>query len=75
MPATNRNRTGGLSRGNLFDTNIKSSAIDSDIFTDQDLLTAGADGDLLLVLDVSEDPDVIKYVTRSNLLGGYPTLS
>ena len=75
MPATNRNRTGGLSRGNLFDTNIKSSAIDSDIFTDKDLLAAGADGDLLLVLDVSDDPDVIKYVTRSNLLGGYPTLS
>ena len=75
MPATNRNRTGGLSRGNLFDTNIKSSAIDSDIFTDQTLLTAGADGDLLLVLDVSEDPDVIKYITRSNMLSGYPSLT
>ena len=74
MPIRNRN-LGGLHRGTLFDTNLPASAIDEDIFTDQTLLEAGADGDLLLVLDVSEDPDAIKYITRSNMLSGYPSLT
>jgi cytoskeletal protein CcmA (bactofilin family) len=63
-------RSGGLSKGNLFDTNIKATSIDEDIFSDQTLLdAAAADGDLILLLDVSEDPDKIKYITRTNLLG------
>ena len=75
MPASNRMRGRGLSRGNLFDTNIKATSIDEDIFTDQTLLDAAADGDLMLTLDVSETPDVIKYMTRSTMLGGYPALT
>ena len=68
MPS--RHRSGGLSKGNLFDTNVKATSIDEDIFSDQTLLdAAAADGDLVLVLDVSEDPDKIKYVTKTNLLG------
>jgi len=63
-------RSGGLHKGNLFDTNVKATSIDEDIFTDQTLLdAAAADGDLVLVLDVSEDPDEIKYITKTNLLG------
>jgi hypothetical protein len=68
MPA--RNRNGGLHRGTLFDTNIPATSIDSDIFTDQTVLTSIADDDLVLMLDVSEDPDVIKYMTRSNFTAG-----
>ena len=68
MPA--RNRTGGLHRGTLFDTNIPATSIDSDIFTDQEVLTSIADDDLVLMLDVSEDPDVIKYMTRANFTDG-----
>ena len=68
MPA--RNRYGGLHRGTLFDTNIKATSIDSDIFTDQTVLTSIAGDDLVLMLDVSEDPDVIKYMTRSNFTAG-----
>ena len=69
--------SGGLStkQGTLFDTNVQATAIDEDIFTDQTLLEAGADGDLMLTLDVSETPDVIKYITRTTLLGGYPKLT
>ena len=69
--------SGGLStkQGTLFDTNVQATAIDEDIFTDQTLLEAGADGDLMLTLDVSETPDVIKYITRNTLLGGYPKLT
>ena len=63
-------RTGGLTRGNLFDTNIKATSIDEDIFSDQELLDETAnDSDLVLVLDVSETPDKIKYITRNNLIG------
>ena len=63
-------RTGGLTRGNLFDTNIKATSIDEDIFSDQELLDETAnDSDLILVLDVSETPDKIKYITRNNLIG------
>ena len=68
MPA--RNRYGGLHRGTLFDTNIKATSIDSDIFTDQTVLTSIAGDDLVLMLDVSEDPDVIKYMTRTNFTAG-----
>jgi hypothetical protein len=65
-----RKSTGGLLRGNLFDTNIKATSIDEDIFTDQELLDEIAnDSDLVLVLDVSETPDKIKYITRDNLIG------
>ena len=68
MPA--RNRNGGLHRGRLFDTNIPASSIDKDIFTDQEVLTSIAEDDLVLLLDVSEDPDKIKYMTRSNFVDG-----
>ena len=60
---------GGLGRPNLFDTNVKATSIDEDIFTDQEVITAAADGDLVLVLDVSETPDKIKYITKSNFIG------
>ena len=57
MPKIRRS-TGGLIRGNLFDTNIKATSIDEDIFSDQELLDEVAnDSDLVLVLDVSETPD------------------
>ncbi len=35
-------RSGGLHKGNLFDPNVKATAIDDDIFTDQTLLDAAA---------------------------------
>ncbi len=60
---------GGLGRPNLFDTNVKATSIDEDIFTDQEVLTAAEDGDLVLLLDVSETPDKIKYITKSNFIG------
>ena len=60
---------GGLGRPNLFDTNVKATSIAEDIFTDQELLTAAADGDLVLLLDVSETPDTIKYISKSNFIG------
>ena len=69
MP-TSRNRTGGLHRGTLFDTNIKATSIDRDIFTDQTVLSSIAGDDLILLLDVSETPDVIKYMTRTNFVSG-----
>ena len=65
-----RNRRGGLHRGTLFDTNVPSTSIDKDIFTDQEVEDTIADGDLILMLDVSETPDVIKYMTRSNFTAG-----
>jgi len=65
-----RNRRGGLHRGTLFDTNVPATSIDKDIFTDQEVETTIADDDLVLMLDVSEDPDVIKYMTRSNFTAG-----
>ena len=69
MPKIRRS-TGGLIRGNLFDTNIKATSIDEDIFSDQELLDEVAnDSDLVLVLDVSETPDKIKYITRTNVIG------
>ena len=68
MPSRS-SRYGQLTRGNLFDTNIKATAIDEDIFTDQEVITSPADGDLVLVLDVSETPDKIKYITRANFIG------
>ena len=73
MPS--RYRGGGLGKANLFDTNIKATQIDEDIFTDQEVLTSIADNDLILLLDVSEDPDEIKYMTKSNLISGLPTLT
>ena len=66
-------RAGGLSKGNLFDTNIKATSIDEDIFTDQEVLSSVADSDLVLILDVSEDPDKIKYITRTNFIGSSAT--
>ena len=65
-----RNRRGGLHRGTLFDTNVPATSIDKDIFTDQEVEDTIADDDLVLMLDVSEDPDVIKYMTRSNFVDG-----
>jgi len=60
---------GGLGRPNLFDTNIKATSIDLDLFSDQTEITSPAAGDLVLVLDVSETPDKIKYITRTNFIG------
>ena len=65
-----RNRRGGLHRGTLFDINVPATSIDKDIFTDQEVESTIADDDLVLMLDVSEDPDVIKYMTRSNFTAG-----
>ena len=42
---------GGLGRPNLFDTNIKATSIDLDLFSDQTEITSPAAGDLVLVLD------------------------
>ena len=67
--ARNNILLGGLGRPNLFDTNVKATSIAEDIFTDQELLTAAADGDLVLLLDVSETPDTIKYISKSNFIG------
>ena len=43
MPS--RYRSGGLGKANLFDTNVKATQIDKDIFTDQEVLTSIADND------------------------------
>ena len=67
--ARNNTSLGGLGRPNLFDTNIKATSIDEDIFSDQTEVTAAQDADLLLVLDVSETPDKIKFITKSNFIG------
>ena len=66
----NRNRNGGLHRGRLFDTNVPSTSIDKDIFTDQEVEDTIAGDDLVLMLDVSEDPDKIKYMPRTNFTAG-----
>ena len=63
-------RPGGLKRGPLFDTNIPATEIDKDIFTDQEVESSIAGDDLILMLDVSETPDVIKYMTRTNFVAG-----
>jgi len=60
---------GGLGRPNLFDTNVKATSIDEDIFSDQTEVTDAQDADLILVLDVSETPDKIKFITKSNFIG------
>ena len=73
MPS--RYRSGGLGKANLFDTNVKATQIDRDIFTDQEVLTSIADNDLVLLLDVSEDPDEIKYMTKANLIAGLTALT
>jgi len=65
----NTTNLGGLGRPNLFDTNIKATSIDEDIFTDQEVISSAEDADLVLVLDVSETPDQIKYMTKSNFIG------
>ena len=69
MPKS-RGIQGGLTRGRLFDTNIKATQIDEDIFSDQELLSSIAGDDLVLVLDVSETPDKVKYITKSNFVTG-----
>ena len=61
-----RYRSGGLSKGNLHDTNVKATSIDEDIFSDQESISEAADGDLILVLDVSETPDKVKYITNDS---------
>ena len=68
MPVSNRD--GGLHRGTLFDTNVPATTIDKDIFTDQEVEETIAGDDLVLMLDVSEDPDKIKYMTRTNFTAG-----
>ena len=40
---------GGLGRPQLFDTNIKATMIDADIFTDHEVLSSTDDADLILV--------------------------
>ena len=64
-----RGMTGGLARGSLFDTNIKATQIDADIFSDQTELDSPADGDRVMVVDVSATPDEIKFITRSDFIG------
>ena len=68
MPA--RSRSGGLHKGNLFDTNVPATSIDKDIFTEQEVEDTIAGDDLILMLDVSETPDKIKYMTRTNFVDG-----
>ena len=67
MPA---NRPGGLKRGPLYDTNLPATEIDKDIFTDQEVEDTVAGDDLILLLDVSETPDKIKYMTRTDFVAG-----
>jgi hypothetical protein len=74
MPKS-RGISGGLTRGRLFDTNIKATQIDEDIFSDQTLLSTIAGDDLVLVLDVSETPDKVKYITRTNFIAGIDTVT
>ena len=68
MPS--RSRSGGLHKGNLFDTNVPATQIDKDIFTDQEVEDTVAGDDLILLLDVSETPDKIKYMTRADFVEG-----
>ena len=65
-----RGRSGGLHKGNLFDTNVPATQIDKDIFTDQEVEATVAGDDLILMLDVSETPDRVKYMTRTNFVAG-----
>ena len=74
MPKS-RGIQGGLTRGRLFDTNIKATQIDEDIFSDQELLSSIAGDDLVLVLDVSETPDKVKYITKSNFVTGITSVT
>ena len=67
--ARNNILLGGLGRPSLFDTNIKATSIDEDIFTDQEVISSAEDADLVLVLDVSETPDKVKYMTKTNFIG------
>ena len=67
--ARNNILLGGLGRPNLFDTNVKATSIDEDIFSDQTEVTDAEDADLVLVLDTSETPDKIKFITKSNFIG------
>ena len=67
--ARNNILLGGLGRPNLFDTNVKATSIDEDIFSDQTEVTAAEDADLVLVLDTSETPDKIKFITKANFIG------
>jgi len=66
---------GGLGRPQLFDTNVKATSIDEDIFSDQTEVTAVQGADLVLVLDTSETPDKIKFITQTNLTSGFPVLT
>ena len=66
---------GGLGRPQLFDTNIKATSIDEDIFSDQTEVTGVEGADLVLVLDTSETPDKIKFITHTNLTSGFPVLT
>ena len=67
--ARNNILLGGLGRPNLFDTNVKATSIDEDIFSDQTEVTEAEDADLVLVLDTSETPDKIKFIPKSNFIG------
>ena len=67
--ARNNILLGGLGRPNLFDTNVKATSIDEDIFSDQTEVAAAEDADLVLVLDTSETPDKIKFITKANFIG------
>ena len=63
-------RPGGLKRGPLFDTNVPATEIDKDIFTDQEVEDTVSGDDLILMLDVSETPDRVKYMTRADFVAG-----
>ena len=73
--ARNNINLGSLGRSLLFDTNIKATSIDEDIFSDQEALTSVADSDRVLILDVSTTPDEVKYITVSNFTAGLPVLT
>ena len=59
---------GGLGRPQLFDTNIKATSIDEDIFSDQTEVTGVEGADLVLVLDTSETPDNKIYHTYQSYI-------
>ena len=65
-----RSRSGGLHKGTLFDTNVPATSIDKDIFTEQEVEDTVSDDDLILLLDVSETPDKVKYMTREDFTVG-----
>ena len=60
----NRNRNGGLHRGRLFDTNVPSTSIDKDIFTDQEITQSK---DLMPTLAQIASMDLVISVSNTNV--------